>query len=416
MNPTLLRCVDCGRTRPPEPAAVTCPVCREEPGRTGLLDLVFDDFSPENRQSYTETLRHPDRSRGIWAYDRLLPVDPATPRITLGEGHTPLVRASGLEACLGLESLWVKNEAQNPTGSLKDRIAAVVVDKALEASAEAAIVISSGNMAASVAAYGSAAGLKTMVIVSPSINEEKLLPIRTLGGRVIRVRGTSADRIDLCLRAGEHYGWYNTTSPYNPYGAHGAKTTAYEIFAQGGPDFDWIILPVGFACTIVGLWKGFQDLSQLGLIDRLPGLVAVQPVGSPSLVKAFERGLREAVPGPQDTIAGGISQVATPNSVLALEALRESHGAAVAVTDEELLDSIALLAQKTGIYAEPSGVAALPGLQSLIAAGTIKPHHKVLLLVTGSGLKDPRSGGRVGPDDFPEIDPSLEMLARHARL
>jgi threonine synthase len=417
MGPSFLRCVDCGRHYTPSPAATTCPACREDSEKTGILDLVFEDSFFSKRQHYEPALLNPERSRGIWAYDRLLPVDPNSPKKTLGEGHTPLICVPDLASCLGQKSLWIKNECQNPTGSLKDRIAAVVTAKALETKAKTMIVISSGNMAASVAAYGSVNNLNTIVIVSPAVNAEKLLPICAYGGRVIRVRGTSDDRIKLCSRAAERFGWYNATSPYNPYGAYGAKTTAYEIFAQnGGQGFDWIIMPVGFGCTIVGIWKGFEDLRKIGLIDRLPRIVAVQPVGSPSLVKAFELGLRKAVPGPQDTIAGGISQVASPNSVLALEALQATKGAAVAVTDEEMIASISLLARKTGIYAEPSGVAALAGFRRMNGKGIIKPHEKTLLLITGTGLKDPLSAGKVNPRDIPEIDPSLDLLATHANL
>ena len=417
MGPSFLRCVDCGRQYTPSPAATTCPVCREDADKTGILDLVFDASFFSKRQRFEPALLNPDRSRGIWAYDRLLPIDPNGPKKTLGEGHTPLICVPGLASCVGQKSLWVKNECQNPTGSLKDRIAAVVTAKALEAKAKTTIVISSGNMAASVAAYGSVNGLNTIVIVSPAVNLEKLLPVCAYGGRVIRVRGTSDDRIKLCARAAERFAWYNTASPYNPYGAYGAKTTAYEIFAQnGGQGFDWIVMPVGFGCTIVGIWKGFEDLLKIGLIDRLPKLVAVQPVGSPSLVKAFEMGLKRAVPGPQDTIAGGISQVATPNSVLALQALHATKGAAVAVTDEELLESISLLARKTGIYAEPSGAAALAGLRHMNGKGIIKPHEKTLLLITGTGLKDPLSAGNVNRRNISEIEPSLDLLATHTSL
>jgi threonine synthase len=357
-----------------------------------------------------ETILHPDRSRGIWAYEKLLPVTPGNSLITLGEGHTPLLQASALSATLGLDSLWLKNETMNATGSFKDRIAAVVVAKALEAKARTLILVSSGNMANSVAAYSALAGLDTIAIVSPKISQERLVQIAVYGGRVVRVNGTSSDRLRLCLRAAERFGWFNANSPHNPYGPHGAKTISYEAFAQaGGMNFDWVISPVGFGCNFVGNWKGFEDLLRLGLISRLPRLAAVQAEGSPSLVRAFELGLDEGVPGPQDTIAGGISQVVTPNSILALKAIRASKGTAITVTDEEMLNSIPILARKAGICAEPAGVAALAGLMKLVQEKKIKEDDRVLVILSGSGWKD-RTSISLQDSRFPQINPSLSEM------
>jgi threonine synthase len=214
-----------------------------------------------------------------------------------------------------MESLWIKNESQSPTGSFKDRIAAVVVAKALEAGARTLILVSSGNMATSVAAYGAMAGLGAIAIVSPAVSRERIIQIAVFGGRVIRVNGTSADRLRLCLEAVDHFGWFNANSPYNPYGPHGAKTISYELYTQGEKEgFDWVFSPVGFGCNIVGNWRGFEDLLHLGLTERLPRLAAVQAEGSPSLVRAFEMGLPEAVPGPQDTIAGAFPSAASRTS------------------------------------------------------------------------------------------------------
>jgi threonine synthase len=358
-----------------------------------------------------EIILHPDRSRGIWAYEKLLPVTPGNSLITLGEGHTPLLQAPALSATLGLNSLWLKNETMNATGSFKDRIAAVVVAKALEAKARTLILVSSGNMANSVAAYSALAGLDTIAIVSPKISQERLLQIAVYGGRVVRVNGTSSDRLSLCLRAAERFGWFNANSPHNPYGPHGAKTISYEVFAQaGGENFDWVISPVGFGCNFVGNWKGFEDLLRLGLISRLPRLAAVQAEGSPSLVRAFELGLDEGVPGPQDTIAGGISQVVTPNSILALKAIRASKGTAITVTDEEILSSIPILARKAGICAEPAGVAALAGLMKLVREKKIKEDDRVLVILSGSGWKDRASFISLQDSRFPQINPSLSEM------
>ena len=404
-----LQCVRCGKTYPPLPQATTCPQCSEDINRPGILDLVYED-SPVSA-AWKDRILHPDRSKGIWAYEELLPVKSGTPRITLGEGHTPLLQAPALSAMLGMDSLWLKNETLNPTGSFKDRIAVMVLAKALEAGAKTMILVSSGNMANSVAGYGALAGMKTIAIVSPKVSQERLIQIAVYGGRVVRVNGTSSDRLNLCFMAAERFGWFNANSPHNPYGLHGAKTISYEVFTQaGGKNFDWVISPVGFGCNFVGNWKGFEDLLRLGLISRLPRLAAVQAEGSPSLVRAFEMGLDEGVPGPQDTIAGGISQVVTPNSILALKAIRASKGTAVTVADEEMLSSIPLLAQKAGIYAEPAGVAALAGSKKMVQEKKMKENDRVLVIISGSGWKDRASFMPLKDSRFPQIDPSLSEL------
>ena len=410
MNPTHLQCVVCGKHFPALPGATTCPLCVADANRPAILDLVYSEDMYDAAASI-ECLRSPRTAAGIWAFDHFLPVTPGTSRLTLGEGHTPTIAVPALAAALGLRSLHIKNECQSPTGSLKDRIAPIVVAKALEAGAKVMVVISSGNMANAVTAFGAANGLKTVAIVSPSTRPARIRQISILGGLVLRVQGSSADRIDLCNKAAAHFGWYNATSPYNPYGSHGAKTIAFELFARG-ETFDWIVFPVGFGCNIVGVLKGFLDLQRLGCIRDLPRFAAVQPEGSPSLVRAFERGLEEAVPGPQETIAGGISQVATPNSRLALKALYATEGTAVAVSDEELIQSVLLLARNTGIFAEPAGAAGLAGLRRLVQAGKIGANERVLFLVTGSGTKDPPPADRMHLIDIPEIEPSLESIER----
>ena len=331
------------------------------------------------------------------------------------ERDTPLlIHAPALAAEIGLESLWIKNETQNPTGSFKDRIAVMVVAKALEAGAKEdgpGLLGKHGRLTGGLPEQWP--GLETVAIVSPSVSRERCIQIALYGGRVIRVNGTSSDRLALCLAAADHFGWYNANSPYNPYGPHGAKTISYELFGQSpGEEFDWVFSSVGFGCNFVGNWKGFEDLLALGLIQKLPRLAAVQAEGSPSLVRAFEMGLPEAVPGPQDTIAGGISQVATPNSVLALKAVRASNGAAVTVKDEEMLSAILLLARKTGIYAEPAGVAALAGLINMVRGGKIGRKERVVVLISGSGLKDPLSASLLAGSDFPETESSLAELEK----
>ncbi len=405
-----LRCYRCQREWVPEEAPDLCPDCTRGVNYPGILEPVV---SPSRLNVLSDLIARWQKPEGIGYFFPLLPGSQPPP--SLGEGSTPLTRARRLEKHLDSPAaIYLKNETLNPTGSFKDRMAAVLVGTALGRGAETLILVSSGNMAASVAAYGARAGLSVITIVPPGSSGARLEQITAHGARAVAVRGSGEDRLDLCLRAAEKLPLYQVTSPLNPYGPEGAKTAAYEEFIQLGGPPDWLFLPVGFGCNLVGHYRGYSDLMAAGLSSRLPRMVAVQPTGSPSLVRAFREGSEEGLPGPQDTIAGGISQTVTLGSRPGLRALRESGGTALDVSDDELLQSVALLAELEGIWAEPSGAAGAAGIVRLVRQGRLSPGESVVAVVTGHGLKDPGAGKTRA--HLPEVDPDLDEFVRAAGI
>jgi threonine synthase len=353
----------------------------------GVLEVVLDPDAAGRalRSAVDGPLAH-----GIWRWGNLLPIAGSECQVSLGEGNTPLVPADRLAASAGFGGpVFVKNETSNPTGSFKDRSAAVIAGMAKMAAAPVLVVVSSGNMGAAVAAYAAASGARACVIASPAANPARLVQILMYGATVIRVKGTSGDRLNLMEAAVRRFGWYNATSPFNPYGPEGTKTTAYELFIQMDRRVpDWVVLPVGFGCNLVGIWRGFRELYHAGLVSRLPRLGAVQPEGSPSFVKALKEGRDEAFPDIQETVAWGISQRVTLNSRLGLRAIRETCGDAVLVSDPEILAAERLLAEREGFFVEPSAAAAVAGLLRLVEQGMIGSGETVVIVVTGSGLKE----------------------------
>ncbi len=379
-----LKCVQCGVTYRPEPRLTTCAACRAAGRRPGILEVVLDAVAVGEslRSLMAAPLTH-----GIRRWVGLLPMrDPAV-CVSLGEGNTPLVRANSLARAAGFAgAAYVKNETANPTGSFKDRSAAVIANVASAAGATALTVVSSGNMGAAVSAYAAACGLRAYVIVRPSIDPARLAQISMYGGTLVRVEGSSEDRLRFMDRAIEVLGWYNATSPLNPYGPEGLKTTAYELWVQlSGRVPDWVVVPVGFGCHLVGLWRGFAELQQAGLADRMPRMAGIQSEGSPSLVKAFREGRDEDLPDAQETLAWGISQKTSPNARMALRAIKETGGTAEAVSDEAILEAGRRLAEIEGLLVEPSAAAAFAGFFALAGRGALGKAESVVVMATGSG-------------------------------
>lgn len=403
-----LRCYRCGRTWRRGDAPNLCPQCHRDASHPGILEPIVD---PKRLGVLGDLVPRWPRPAGIGYFFPLLPG--ASPPPSLGEGSTPLLRARNLERHLGIPGqVYLKNETLNPTGSFKDRMAAVLVGMAIEEGARRMILVSSGNMAASVAAYAALSGLDLVTIVPPGSGGARLHQIRAHGAQVVAVRGSGEDRLALCLQAAQALSWYQATSPLNPYGPEGAKTAAYEEFIQLGGAPHYLFLPVGFGCNLVGHFRGYRELQQVGLTERLPRIVAVQPEGSPSLVRAFEEGLEEGLPGPQDTIAGGISQTVTLASRPGLSALRETGGRALAVSDPELLAASRLLAEREGIWAEPSAAAGVAGLLRLSRDEDILPEEKLVVVITGHGLKDPAPVPGKEKVHLPEVDPDLDSFMK----
>jgi threonine synthase len=381
-----LACVRCGRTYAAAPNRFTCEVCHRDVDYPGVLEVRVDPAVV--REVLPPAIKRP-LTHGIWRWEGLLPAIPSKYRVSLGEGNTPLVPAARLARTVGFRgSAFVKADFLNPTGSYKDRLAVVLVSLARAAGARTLVLVSSGNLGAAVTAYAAVSDMKVCVIVSPRVDPAKIAQITLCGGRVARVSGTGADRLRFLERAVGELGWYNANSPFNPFGPEGSKTIAYELWNQlGGSVPDWVIVPVGFGCNLVGIWRGFREIREAGLIDRLPRLAGIQSEGSASFVRAFKQGKDEAAPDVQNTLAGGISQDVTLHSRLGLRALAETHGLAEAVSDEAILDAERELARNEGLFVEPSAAAAVAGFCRLVREGVVAEGERVVVVTTGSGLK-----------------------------
>jgi threonine synthase len=396
-----LRCPRCGQTA----AAKTVFRC-------GACDSVLEarvDISHLKRADFNSM--RSSRNRSIWRWFDFFPLEQRSSVISLGEGDTPLVHARRLGEHLDIPNLHLKNDTVLPTGSLKDRSNSVGISVAKELGFETATVMSTGNAAASVAAYAAAAGMRSVVMVPAGTALSKIIQARAYGATVIVVRGSFDREVALLYRAAlQEFGWYDCLSS-NPYRV-GKKSYAYELADQfDGHCPEWIIHPTSGGAGIPCMWQGFEELTALGWIDRPPRLAAAQSAMAAPIVAAFESGLDQVTPViAKETVAESI-QVGNPAALgwRALAAVRESEGSAVALTDEEILDAQSLTARLTGIFAEPAGVTSVAGARKLRNAGVIKRDELVVCTLTGHGLKQP---GVINASEeaFATIEPSIGAL------
>jgi threonine synthase len=405
-----LRCAACGKEHSLRSAPYTCPSC------AGNLQVVYD-YRLIRRKLTRFSLRQ-DRDPSLWRYRAALPVGAASPRPVPLAGGTPLYEAPRLAAVLGLRRVLVKDDGRNPSASFKDRANAVVLTRALELGAEVVTTASTGNAASSLACLAAGLPLKTVIFVPETAPEAKIAQLLVFGATVIAVRGTYDEAFDLCGKAAGRYGWYNRSTGVNPFTREGKKTGAYELSEQLGWEVpDLVFVPVGDGNIISGMWKGFTELRELGLIERLPCLVAVQAEGSAAVANALGRdGAIRPVSG--RTVADSISVSLPRDGAAAVRAVRESGGFAVTVSDAEILAAIPELARGANVFAEPAAAAAWAGLKKAAGQGRVRGRRTAALLVTGSGLKDVagarKSVGKPYPAD-PDMD-SLKGLVRRLRI
>ena len=401
-----LRCVACGREHRLRAASTTCPACG------GNLQVVYDYRAVRRRLTRRSLARDPERS--LWRYRAVLPVKDSSPVPAPQVGCTPLYRADRLGDALGLKRLYLKDDGRNPSASFKDRANAVVLTRALELRAKVVTTASTGNAASSLACLAAGLPLKTVIFVPHTAPEAKIAQLLVFGAAVVAVRGTYDEAFDLCGRAAAEFGWYNRSTGVNPFTREGKKTGAFELCEQLGWEVpDLVFVPVGDGNIISGMWKGFTDLRALGLIDRLPRLVAVQAEGSASVKDAVEGdGAIRPVSG--KTVADSISVSVPRDGQAAVQAVRESGGFAVAVSDAEILSAIPELARGGNVFAEPAAAAAWAGLKKAAADGRARPGATAAVLVTGNGLKDVASARKaVGQPLL--VDPDLAEVKRLVR-
>jgi threonine synthase len=374
-----LQCVLCGTIYDPANITYTCPAC----GPLGVLGVHYDyeQIAPHiSRATLAE-----DHDPGIWRYRALLPISYSHKvKPPLAIGWTPLYQVERLRSYLGMSDLWLKDDTRNPSASLKDRASIIAV---MLAEGRTVACASTGNAASSLAVQAAAVGLPCYIFVPHNAPRAKIMQLLMCGATVFAVQGSYDDAFDLCIEACNAFGWYNRNTGYNPYLVEGKKTVGLEIAEQMGWQVpDSILVPTGDGCIISGVYRGFEDLYRLGMIDRIPRLIAVQAEGSPAMVRALE-GDGIVRPFPAKTIADGISVGLPRNGAMAVRMIRASGGFGITVSDEEILAAEKALARLTGVFAEPSGAASYAGLLRLLNEGKIARDERVVLLVTGSGLK-----------------------------
>ncbi|MCB9153212.1 MAG: threonine synthase [Caldilineae bacterium] len=425
---TSLKCLICGKEYQPDEIDYVCP----DHGYEGIVDVQYDyglislSFRPQNLAD--------DRDYSIWRYKPLLPIEPDSPVPPLAVGWTPLYEAPRLAAPLGLKHLWVKDDGRQATASFKDRASAIAVVKAQEKGAAIITTASTGNAAAALSGICASVQQPNVIFVPETAPPAKIAQLLTFGSTVMLVHGTYDDAFDLCLQAAETYGWYNRNTGFNPYMSEGKKTVSFEICEQlsltPGPSPagrggmwqapDAIFVSVGDGCIIGGVHKGLRDLLELGWIDHMPRIYGVQAAGSNFMAEAWQAGLYglrvlEKPPIDAHTVADSISAGLPRDRIKAMAAVVDTGGAYVTVTDDEILAAIPVLARGCGVFAEPAGATSYAGLVKAVEQGLVSPDDRIVVINTGSGLKDVKSAmtavEQAGTRPY-RVEPNLADLQR----
>lgn len=409
-------CSLCGAQYAPDQVTYVCP----HHGDFGNLDVALD-YAAINAATSPQRLAASPR-HSLWRYLPLLPVeDPGFAHTPLGAaGGTPLYRAERLGASLGLPHLLVKDDGRNPTASFKDRASAVVVARAREIGAEVIVTASTGNAGAALAGMAAAVGHAAVIFAPETAPPAKVAQLLLFGARVILVRGNYDQAFDLSVAAAREFGWYCRNTGYNPFTVEGKKTAAFEICEQLAPALgqgagapwtapDYLFVSVGDGNILTGLHKGFKDLLALGWIDRLPRLMGVQAAGSAACANAWAAGTETITPVAANTLADSISVDLPRDGVRAVRAVRETGGTFVTITDDDILAAMSVLGRDLAVFAEPAGAAAYAGLVQAAAQALVKPTDVIVVLITGSGLKDVKSALRA-VTAAPVIEPNLSAV------
>lgn len=416
---SFVRKLKCGRCS--EEYSLAQKLCLCPKNDIGRLDIHYDYDDIAKVVNKDKLLQRPS---GVWKYFELLPVKEKRNIVDLGAGGTALLKADRLGKKLGVKRLYLKDETRNPSGSFKDRSMTVGVSKAVEYGFQTTATASSGNAAAALAAHSAKAGLKCYAFVLEAASEAKLAQIRLYGAQAVRVRTIEKGKdptVQMLQKVVEKHGWYPCPSfgPFNPYQVEGPKTMTYEIIEQLDWDIpDWIFVSTGSGCLLTGIWKGLKDYYALDFIESMSRLALIQPEGCAPLARAHKqrKGPFEIEPWDRpDTIAGGLSDVFPWDGDAALTALKETRGIAEAVSDKEILNVQKLLASTEGIFAEPTGVASLAGLIRLLDENKIEKDETVVVLITGSGLKDPETVTKQF-GKTPTIKPDLEEFDKIRKI
>jgi threonine synthase len=402
------KCFECASSFSPGEIEYVCPDCGAN------LDALYD-YERAGKELNKATLAA-DRNLTIWRYRALLPIEDLSLAPPLAVGWTPIYDRPGLAAEFGVKRLFIKDDGRNPTASFKDRPSALAVVKAREAGARVVTTASSGNAGSALAGMCASVGMKSVIFAPATTPAAKIAQLQIYGSKVALVEGSYDEAFDLCLEAGRRYGWYQRSTGYNPFMAEGKKTAALEI----GEQLNWevpdkVFVAVGDGCVIGGMWKGFNELHRLGLIDRLPQMIGVQAEGASAIVDAANGdGVLRA--GPARTVADSINVGRPRDATRAIRAIRESKGCGVKVSDDEIIAAVSRLARSTGVFVEPAAAATFAGFVSHCEGGEMNRNESALVTLTGNGLKDVeairRAAGeplRIKPD-MAELDGLLSQF------
>ena len=387
-----LQCINCGRDHKLADVKYTCASCG------GNLQVIYDYNLIKKRLNY-EVLKD-NHDRTLWRYMDILPLAGFKMIPPVQVGWTPLYRAERLGAGVGVPNLYIKDDGRNPSASFKDRASAVVIARARELKEKVITCASTGNAASSLACLTGSLDMRTVIFVPETAPAPKVAQLLVFGAAVIMVKGTYDDAFDLCLKASAEYGWYNRSTGVNPFTREGKKTCAFEICEQMKWETpDKVFVSVGDGNIISGMWKGFVEFHRLGIIEKLPQMIAVQAEKSDAVKRAFEAG-GEIQPVSGETIADSISVSMPRDGMAAVMAIRDSQGFAISVTDAEILAAIPEVARGSNVFAEPAAAATYAGLKKAVSEGKVKENESVVLLISGNGLKDVASAMKSAGQPF----------------
>jgi threonine synthase len=405
------RCSICGKEYGPFEIDY---VCTQDGGN---LDVVLDYDAIRRKYRLEDITCRQDFS--LWRYLPLLPVaDPGGEGTPLRmAGWTPVYSPPALMKKLNLRNLWIKDEGRNPTASFKDRASAVVVARARQINAKVVVTASTGNAGAALAGMSAAVGQPAVIFAPRTAPPAKIAQLLIYGAQVILVDGNYDQAFDLTIEAAQEFGWYCRNTGYNPFTVEGKKTGALEIWENilinlaGQKKSPVVFVSVGDGNIISGLHKGFKDLQSLGWLGTMPRLFGVQSDGSAAVANAFFAHTEVIQPVSAHTIADSISVDLPRDGVRAVRAAVQTEGAYITVPDEEILKAIAELG-RVGIFAEPAGATAYAGMLKALSQGMIGSEDPVVVINTGSGLKDTRAAMQA-VKEAPVIEPTLEALKKH---
>ncbi len=367
-----------------------CPKCSRFYVTERVISLCEECYSPliyfYDYSKIRDNLSFTDVD-SFWRYASLLPHVNPDFRISLGEGKTPLFKASRLNSVLGLNNLFLKDESRNPTNSFRDRAASLLVSHALSLNFKELVCASNGNLGAALAAYCARANVKSTIIVPKRVDIGKLAQMKIYGANIIYNGETVDESIRFVLEKFNNENVYPATSGFNPLIIEAQKTIAYEIVEQIGVP-DYVIVPVGDGGSVYSLWKGFKEFHELGLSFKLPKMIGVQSSTCSPIVHAFEKGAQVEKASSGSTIALAILVLEPLNGELALSAIRESGGVALSVSDKDIAEAQRILALEEGVYAETASCATIAAVKKLSESGFLSKEENITCVITGSGLKD----------------------------